>query len=128
MSCVSPPRHRRGAMVKAILVEKVRPPRTISKKGAWLIMPKKARPFPTVPIDQLRWTLDPKSLPFKTTDQLEPLKEIIGQDRAVEAFRFGLGVRKMGYHVFVTGPTGTGRLTTVRKILARDGTQRHYPG
>jgi lon-related putative ATP-dependent protease len=81
-------------------------------------MPKKARSFPTVPVDQLRWTLDPKSLPFKTTDQVEPLKEIIGQDRAVEAFRFGLGVRKMGYHVFVTGPTGTGRLTTVRKILA----------
>ncbi len=35
----------------------------------------------------------------------------------MEAFRFGLGVRKKGYHVFVTGPTGTGRLTTVRKIL-----------
>lgn len=80
-------------------------------------MPKKARSFPEVPLQQLRWTLDPKSLPFKTTDELEPLKEVIGQDRALEAFRFGLGVRKMGYHVFVTGPTGTGRMATALKIL-----------
>ncbi|HBZ55233.1 MAG TPA: ATP-dependent protease, partial [Syntrophobacteraceae bacterium] len=80
-------------------------------------MPKKARSFPEIPIHQLRWTLDPKSLPFKTTEELEPLGEIIGQDRALEAFQFGLGVRKMGYHVFVTGPTGTGRMTAALKIL-----------
>jgi lon-related putative ATP-dependent protease len=80
-------------------------------------MPKKARSFPEVPLAQLRWTLDPKSLPFKSTDELEPLKETFGQDRALEAFRFGLGVRKKGYHVFVTGPTGTGRMTTALKIL-----------
>jgi lon-related putative ATP-dependent protease len=77
----------------------------------------KGRSFPEVPIEELRWRLDPQSLPFETTDELEPLKEIIGQDRAMEAFRFGLGVRKRGYQVFVTGPTGTGRMTSVLKIL-----------
>jgi lon-related putative ATP-dependent protease len=89
----------------------------MTKKGALRIMPRKARSFPEVPLQQLRWTLDPKSLPFKTTEELEPLSEIIGQDRALEAFRFGLGVRKKGYHVFVSGPTGTGRMSTALKIL-----------
>jgi len=70
-----------------------------------------------IPPEKLRWKLDPRTLPFETTSELDPLKEIIGQDRAVEAFRFGLGVRKQGYHVFVTGSTGTGRMTTVLKIL-----------
>lgn len=73
--------------------------------------------FPEVSVEELRWRLDPRSFPFETTDELDPLKEIIGQDRAMEAFRFGLGVRKKSYHLFVTGPTGTGRMTTVLKIL-----------
>jgi lon-related putative ATP-dependent protease len=90
-------------------------------------MPKKARPFPEVPTHQLRWTQDPKSLPFKTTDELEPLKEIIGQDRALAAFRFGLSVRKMGYHLFVTGPTGTGRMTAVLKILEEMARKDYIP-
>jgi len=67
--------------------------------------------------ENLRWKLDPQTLPFETTKELDPLTEIIGQDRALEAFRFGLGVRKEGYNVFVTGSTGTDRMTTVLKIL-----------
>ncbi|SEL98692.1 ATP-dependent Lon protease [Syntrophus gentianae] len=70
-----------------------------------------------IPPEKLRWKLDPQTLPFETTSELDPLQEIIGQDRALEAFRFGLGVRKEGYNVFVTGSTGTGRMTTVLKIL-----------
>ena len=70
-----------------------------------------------VPVDKLRWTLSPKSLPFKTTQDLMPLKEIIGQKRGVEAFRFGAGMKKRGYNIFVTGMAGSGRLSTVRKLL-----------
>ncbi|OPY15813.1 MAG: Lon protease [Syntrophus sp. PtaB.Bin138] len=71
----------------------------------------------SIPPENLRWKLDPRTLPFETTKELDPLTEIIGQDRALEAFRFGLGVRKEGYNVFVTGSSGTGRMTTVLKIL-----------
>ena len=70
-----------------------------------------------VPVDKLRWRLDPATLPFETTEYLEPLKEIIGQKRGVEAFRFGMGMDKPGYNVFVTGMAGTGRMSTVRKLL-----------
>jgi len=74
-------------------------------------------PDKELPADKLRWRLDPATLPFETTEDLEPLKEIIGQKRGVEAFRFGMGMDKPGYNVFVTGIAGTGRLATVRKLL-----------
>ncbi len=70
-----------------------------------------------VPVAELRWHLDPKKLPFKSTDDLHPLDEIIGQERGVEAFRFGMGMGKKGYNIFVTGQPGTGRLATVRRLL-----------
>ncbi len=70
-----------------------------------------------VAAEKLRWTLDPATLPFETTDMIEPLQEIIGQDRGVEALRFGIGMNKEGYNVFVTGTAGSGRLSTAKKIL-----------
>jgi lon-related putative ATP-dependent protease len=79
-------------------------------------MPAK-KPNKEVPLEKLRWRLDPATLPFTTTDELEPLKEIIGQDRGVEAFKFGMGVNKPGYNVFVTGMANTGRLATVKRLL-----------
>ncbi|CCO22187.1 ATP-binding protein [Maridesulfovibrio hydrothermalis] len=70
-----------------------------------------------LPLEELRWTLDPEELPFKTTADLEPEDEIIGQDRGVEAFRFGMGMPLKGYNIFVTGPAGTGKQATVKKML-----------
>jgi len=70
-----------------------------------------------VPVEKLRWRLDPATLPFETTEDLEPLKEIVGQKRGVEALRFGIGMDKPGYNVFVTGMAGTGRMSTVKKLL-----------
>jgi lon-related putative ATP-dependent protease len=80
-----------------------------------------------VPIEKLRWRLDPATLPFETTDNLEPLKEIIGQKRGVEAFRFGMGIDKPGYNVFVTGMTGSGRMSVVRKLLKEISKEYRMP-
>ncbi len=79
-------------------------------------MPAKKSPT-LVPVEKLKWTLNPKTLSFKTTDDLEAQTDIIGQKRGVEAFRFGMGMVKKGYNIFVTGEPGTGRLSTVRKLL-----------
>ncbi len=70
-----------------------------------------------VPTEKLRWRLDPATLPFETTSDLAPSTEIVGQDRAVEAFRFGMGINKPGYNVIVTGWPGSGRLDVVKKLL-----------
>ncbi len=79
-------------------------------------MPRK-KPDKEVALEKLRWRLDPATLPFETTEDLKPLKEIIGQKRGVEAFRFGMGINKPGYNVFVTGAPGSGRTATVSKML-----------
>lgn len=70
-----------------------------------------------VPVEKLRWRLDPATLPFATTDELKPSEDIIGQDRGVEAFKFGMGMNKPGYNVFVTGLANTGRMSTVKRLL-----------
>jgi hypothetical protein len=49
-------------------------------------MPRK-KPDKEVALEKLRWRLDPATLPFETTEDLKPLKEIIGQKRGVDAFR-----------------------------------------
>ena len=67
--------------------------------------------------DALRWTCDPAQLPFETTETVEPLQSIIGQDDAMDALRFGLETFAPGQNVFVRGLTGTGRLTLVKRLL-----------
>ncbi|WP_272699851.1 Lon protease family protein [Desulfovibrio sp. Fe33] len=89
-------------------------------------MVKKSSSF-EVPVDMLKWTPDPKRLSISSTNDLEPQQDIIGQKRGVEAFRFGLGMVKKGYNIFVTGQPGTGRLSTVRKLLGEMGNGHATP-
>ncbi|MCK5360164.1 MAG: AAA family ATPase, partial [Gammaproteobacteria bacterium] len=42
---------------------------------------------------------DVNQLRFKTTARLKPLPEVIGQERAVEAVRFGVGIQRDGYNL-----------------------------
>ena len=44
---------------------------------------------------------------------------IIGQERAIRALKLGIELYGPGYNVFVCGITGTGRASTVEKILER---------
>jgi lon-related putative ATP-dependent protease len=50
-------------------------------------------------------------------ESVSPLKEIIGQDRALRALRVGLDIMQYGYNIFVTGLSGTGRTTTIKRLL-----------
>ena len=52
-------------------------------------------------------------LPFESID------DIIGQERAVKAFDFGLEVKMKGYNIYMAGPTGTGK-TTLADAVAGD--------
>ncbi|MHC4217392.1 MAG: Lon protease family protein [Planctomycetota bacterium] len=71
------------------------------------------------PLDpqELRWRCPTESLPFNTTDDVEPAPGVIGQDAAIDALRFGLETRAAGQNVFVRGLMGTGRMTLVRRVL-----------
>ena len=63
-------------------------------------------------------------MPCETTQGLAPLKQIIGQERAVRALKFGLGIKDRGFNIYVAGFPGTGRTTAVKNFvsdLARTG-------
>ena len=49
-----------------------------------------------------------EELQFDDTEDLTPLKGIIGQERAVDAFDFGIMVKMKGYNIYMSGPSGTG--------------------
>ena len=64
-------------------------------------------------------TVDPTQLGFEDTSELEPLTDIIGQERAVEALEFGLSMKSPGFNLYVSGPVGTGKATLVRQMVKR---------
>ena len=75
-------------------------------------------PIKSLPAAKLRRVCQPRALKFKTTAQLPVIDEIIGQPRAVRAIDFGIDVRGPGFNIFVMGPGGTGRMTTVERFLS----------
>jgi lon-related putative ATP-dependent protease len=70
-----------------------------------------------LPAEQLRWHCDPSTLGIAQIEEVTPLNEIIGQDRALRALGIGLDMKHAGYNVFVTGSTGTGRTTAIKQLL-----------
>lgn len=63
--------------------------------------------------------VDHDVLDFETTADLEPLDEIVGQDRAMSALEVGLGIPQEGYNIFVAGLTGTGKMGTIKRSLQK---------
>ncbi len=77
--------------------------------------------------EKLRRTFDPDLLGITTTESLQPLTGIIGQERAVSALRFGLGMQKDGFHIYVAGPAGIGKMTAVEAFLEEVARQKEAP-
>ncbi len=77
--------------------------------------------------EHLRSSCDPSVFNFKNTAEVEPLDEVIGQERAVRAIDFGLNMESPGYNIFVTGVEGTGKTTIVREIVSRFAEKRTAP-
>lgn len=67
--------------------------------------------------DRLYSYCDPDQFDFHTTDEVAGIENSLGQDRAVEAVRFGIGIRCDGYNMYALGPPGTGKYTMVRRHL-----------
>ena len=76
---------------------------------------------------QLHHFCDPEQFGFQTTADLEDLTEIIGQMRAMDAVRFGAGIRHEGYNLFVLGPSGMGKRSMVRQFLEKKAGGEHVP-
>ncbi|HTR47069.1 MAG TPA: ATP-binding protein, partial [Verrucomicrobiae bacterium] len=76
-------------------------------------------PLAPLPAEALYRRCDSTAFKFKDTSELEDLPESIGQGRALEAIRFGIGIRRRGFNLYLMGPAGTGKFTTIRDILTK---------
>jgi len=67
--------------------------------------------------EELRWSCDPAVFEFETTDDVEPIDGVVGQEHALEALRFGIESSGPGQNIYIRGLTGTGRMRVVRRLL-----------
>jgi lon-related putative ATP-dependent protease len=69
----------------------------------------------------------PDQFDFETTADLGDLNDIIGQPRAVEAVRFGIGIPQNGYNIFAMGSPGTGKRSLVQKFFGESADDQPVP-
>ena len=76
-----------------------------------------AEPLTHLPPEQLRPACSPEKFAFETTAELEDVDGLIGQERAVEAIRFGTKIKRQGFNLFVLGSSGLGKHAAVSRHL-----------
>ena len=79
--------------------------------------PKVDKPAGRLKPEDLRWRCNPELFQFDSTEDLKPIEGILGQERALKALKIGVDLRKPGYNIYIAGLSGTGKATTVKKIL-----------
>jgi lon-related putative ATP-dependent protease len=77
--------------------------------------------------EKLTRRCDRSALAFETTADLRELDEVIGQDRAVSAIRFGMGIRHAGYNLFALGPPGVGKHSVVLDFVRAKAREQPRP-
>ncbi|TAK29764.1 MAG: ATP-binding protein [Chloroflexota bacterium] len=80
-----------------------------------------------IPVERLKHVCNADELPFESTRELEALETTVGQHRGCNAIEFGLDIKSNGYNIFVSGPMGTGRNTTVNAYLEKLAWQDNAP-
>ncbi|NBO63809.1 MAG: ATP-binding protein [Acidobacteria bacterium] len=77
--------------------------------------------------EELYHRCDPDHFSFNTTAELAEIGEMVGQERAVEAVLFGIGIRREGFNLFALGPSGAGKHTLVRGFIADQAAREATP-
>ena len=72
-----------------------------------------------VPTELLTSICDPNIFPYETTKDIKVDRELIGQDRAMEALKYGLSMKAKGYNIYVSGLSGTGK-NSYSYIMAKE--------
>ena len=80
-----------------------------------------------VPPEALYRRCDIARFQFRNTAELGDLSEYFGQDRALEAVRFGVGIRRQGFNLFLLGPAGTGKYALANDFLAKKAATETTP-
>ena len=72
-----------------------------------------------LPLEKLKWSCASDLFKFKTTAELPPFDGVISQKRALHALDFGLDIGGTGFNIYVSGPIGTGRSSTVKSAVEK---------
>ncbi len=64
---------------------------------------------------------------FQSSDETPILLNTVGQDRGIQAIQTGLNTRADGFNIFITGPVGSGRNSTIKAILDMVSSQKVTP-
>ncbi len=78
--------------------------------------------------DALRRVCPVEALGFASTEEVSPLRGMVGQARADEAISFGLEAEVAGYNIFATGPVGVGKRTSLEAHLREHARHGHPSG
>ena len=76
---------------------------------------------------QLFTSCDPAQFKFKTTADLPELEQVVGQERAVEAIRFGIGIKRSGFNLYVLGPDRSGKRSVVERFIEQQAKNEPTP-
>lgn len=92
-------------------------------------LPLPGPPYPTgrLASEQLYRSADLSSVPFETTADLESIDGMIGQERAVDAIRFGTGMDIPGFNVFAIGRPEARMRQAVEAVLKTSASPRSMP-
>lgn len=85
-------------------------------------------PLEPISADLLYRDCDISQFEFTTTAELSDAMGLVGQDRALEAIRFGTRMDKSGYNIFALGPHGAGMRDGVIRHLQSIVGKRPVPG
>lgn len=70
-----------------------------------------------IPAENLRAVCEIDYLDEVYEKEEQPRDKIIGQDRALKALEFGLGIQSNGFNIYVAGLPGTGKETAVQEYV-----------
>jgi lon-related putative ATP-dependent protease len=83
--------------------------------------------LPLLDAAELYRACDTSRFSFETTAELEPLTGRLGQERALEALRFGVGIAHHGYNLYAMGPAEGGKHTAVRTMIEARASHEPVP-
>ncbi|MCP4300590.1 MAG: AAA family ATPase [Gammaproteobacteria bacterium] len=81
-----------------------------------------------VSTNALRKSCDLQGVGFKTSAEFPPEERPLGQQRAIDAIRFGIQIRDDGHNVFVLGPTGSNRHGLAEELAKERALSESPPG
>ena len=77
--------------------------------------------------DDLYVACELDQIPFSHSDEASALDGVVGQDRALEALKFGTRISESGYNVFALGPSGVGKRTIIERLLEQESHKKLTP-